>query len=98
MYAPHDPPIEKARSNSYTFPVFNITGEPIKIQINNDEPTVYSGEWIPAEVIAEYPKFLVINILPHKNQKPNAMGECKGYTISVNKLAIHFREVRIRKV
>jgi len=75
---------------------YGLTGKEIDIKFNNSfDNFLYHDLWLPAKVVAEYPKFLIVEILPHINLN-QSMGISKPYQVGVNKMRIHFGEVEIR--
>ena len=75
---------------------YNITGEEMKVKFNSSfDNVLYKDIWLPVKIIAEYPKFLLVEVLSHFN--PNG-----GYDFSIpyrrciNKMAIEFGEVEIK--
>ena len=51
--------------------------------------------WLPAKVIEEYERFVMVEILPHNN--PNGYDKSKPYKLTINKMNIEFRDVLIKK-
>lgn len=71
-------------------------GELIKVKLNDSfDNYLYHDVWLPAEVVAEYPKFIIVEILPHVNPNQH-LGESHPYKIGINKLSIHFGDVNIK--
>lgn len=80
-----------------TYKTYNLTGKAIRIKLNNAwDHFLYHDVWLPAHVVAEYKKFLIVEIDPHVN--PNqSLGVSHPYQIGVNKMDIHFGDVEIRE-
>lgn len=81
--------------SSPSFKCYNITGKEIDIKLNEYDP-LYNNVWLPAKVVDEYPKFLIVEILPHLNVNEH-VGISKPYRLGINKMSINFKEVEIRE-
>lgn len=64
----------------------------------NDPPcSIWKDCWLPAVVVAEYPKFIVIEVQPHKNVN-QSLGMSKPYRVGVNKMNLLFKGMELREV
>lgn len=64
----------------------------------NDSPdtSVWKDVWIPVVILKKYPKWMLVEVQPHKN--PNGQGISRPYRIGVNRMALKFGEVRLIEV
>ena len=73
--------------NALRYDRFDINGKEIKIRFRDYIDPIFNNWWIPAKVIAEYPYFLLVEILPHTNPI-ESLGESKPYRIALNKVSL----------
>lgn len=61
----------------------------------NDSPdtSVWRDVWVPVVILKKYPKWMLVEVQPHKN--PNGMGISKPYRIGINQMALKFGEIRL---
>lgn len=90
--------IERMIAKSLRYPHYGIKGKYIDVKLNNScNSDIYRDVWLPAYVVAEYPKFFIVEILPHHNPTGYSYGESKPYRIGINKMSIIFKETEIRE-
>ena len=74
---------------------YNITGEKVKVKINDSSLiNIFGRNWIPVWIIAEYPKFLIAEVLPHENK--HGQGISWPYRITLNKSDLYFKEIELK--
>ena len=74
---------------------YNITGNKAKVKINdNSSINIYGKNWVPVWIIAEYPKFLIAEVLPHENT--HGYGISWPYRITLNKSDLYFKEIELK--
>lgn len=77
------------------FKTYNITGRNVKVKLNNScDASTWGSVWLPAKIIAEYPKFLIAEILEHRN--PRGQGMSWPYRITLNKVDLYFKDVELK--
>lgn len=73
-----------------------LVGKEIKMMLKESfDSNLYGNVWLPAKVVAEYPKFIMVEILPHINPN-NSFGMSKPYQMGINKTRLFFHEVEIK--
>ena len=88
---------ETKLGNGIKYKWYNITGKTVQIKLNDSpDASVWSGVELPAVVIAEYKKFMIVEILPHYNPNQN-MGISKPYRLGINKMDIHFGHTVVKE-
>ena len=73
---------------------YKMTGLTFHIMKLNPMDPVYKGVWIPVLIKAEYPKYLLAEVLPHQN--PNGQRVSKPYNITIHKHDLFTKQVRIK--
>lgn len=86
---------ENVQMIGFRYTNYDIVGETVEVKLKSGYDSYLKDIWLPARAIAEYPKFIIFEILPHNN--PNGYGTSKPYTITVHKIKLAFGEVRIRR-
>lgn len=75
---------------------YGYTGKEMLLKWNDSPDTIWDDCWIPVKIIAEYPRYLVAEVLPHIN--PNrSMGKSKPYRIGVNKMNLLFKGIELKE-
>lgn len=76
---------------------YYLTGRHVKIKWKDSpDSSVWGNQWMPAIVLAEYPKWLLVEIQPHYNTSGFAQGKSHPYRIGVSKAALAFGEFEMR--
>jgi hypothetical protein len=75
---------------------YGLTDKFLDVKLNDSfDRFLYKNVWLPCYCVAEYEKFLIVEVLPHIN--PNAsQGESHLYKLTVNKPDIYFGDIEIR--
>lgn len=88
-------------ANPYKY--LGLEGERMYIKYKEDynntpleDPTTWFGFWIPVFVEKEYKKFLLCEVLEHRNPNPGSVGMSKPYRITLNKHDIATGIVKIK--
>lgn len=83
---------------SLEFKPLGMSGK-VKIKFNTgtSDDSLFADFWMPAEIIAEYEKFFIVEILPHYNPYRN-YGKSKPYKLGINKMRVYFNEVEIKEM
>ena len=75
---------------------YNLVSKRINIKFKDCfDNVLYKGFWVPAIVLAEYPKFFIVEILEHINPNEN-FGFSHPYKLGINKSKLVFGEVLFR--
>ena len=83
----------KIKDNPYE-KTYGLVGLTVKVKKKNPLDVIWADQWIPVTIIAEYPKFLVGVVQPHKNK--HGWSESKPYTITLHKHDIATKEIKIK--
>lgn len=71
------------------------SGDNIRIKFARNSG-ILNNIWLPAKVIKEYERFVMVEILPHNN--PHGYDKSKPYRLTINKMNIELRDVLIKKI
>lgn len=69
------------------FKHYGLKGKRIKVKLIDSWNTIYDNVWLPCKVIEEYPKFLRVEVLPHRNPH-ESFDVSKPYIMCLNKANI----------
>ena len=81
------------KSNPYN-KNYNLTGLTVNVLKRNPNNVVWRDIFIPVTIVAEYPKFLVGVVQPHRNRE--GFKDSIPYTITLNKHDISIKEIIIK--
>lgn len=75
---------------------YGLTGKTILVKWRNAPDSIWDNVWLPVKIVREYPRFLCGIVQPHKNPKGQSVS--KPYPLTMNKIAIMFREYILRGI